>query len=164
MWSDVALTECGDGQDLRDIAFGERAEVFENRILMSWRHRAPEQQDVRRLAVHRDDRRIGGRHHHQLDVDLRAYQLAKAVGLGRIRLDCEQKTHASRPKPDRPIPGKSVMEGFSDDVLVGRRRSDSTEQAMYQEPNAIVKALNPLLLKRPSVSPPMGASVSTANR
>ena len=131
MWSDVALTECGDGQDLRDIAFGERAEVFENRILMSWRHLAPEQQDVRRLAVHRDDRR--------------AYQLAKAVGLGRIRLDCEQKTHASRPKPDRPIPGKSVMEGFSDDVLVGRRRSDSTEQAMYQEPNAIVKALNPLL-------------------
>ena len=56
---------------------------------MPRRDRATEQEDIGRLTVHRNDRRVGGGHHLQLGVHLLTHQLAKAIGLGRIRFDRE---------------------------------------------------------------------------
>ena len=162
----LAGTECGDGQDLRDIAFGQRAEVLEDRILMSRRDRATEQQDVGRLTVHRDDRRVGGRHHLQLGVRPSRVPVGEGdrPGTNPVRSRAEDSCVSLR-SLTRPSLVNRSWRGFQTTYHVGRRRSDTVRASHVPGPGDIVEALNPLLPKRPSVSPPCGSvGVRHANR
>ena len=77
--------------------------MLEDCVLVAVCDRPAEQQDVGHLTIHRDDRRIGGRHHHQFGVHLVADDLAQAVCLPGIWFDREVRGSFGGSRPRTPV-------------------------------------------------------------
>ena len=83
------MAQRGQRHPLRDGWRNGRPQMIEDAIAVLFGDRFAEQDHVRRLPVDGDDRRIGGRHQHELRPELVADELTERVRLRRLRLNGE---------------------------------------------------------------------------
>ena len=93
----VSVAKCWNWQRWRRADPADRLEMVYHPFAMAIGDGTAEENQVRYLAIDRDDRRVGGCHQHEFRADIVADDFAQCFGFGRLRFDSEDPAHVSSP-------------------------------------------------------------------